>query len=46
MPERCVMCGVIIPEGYQVCPNCTRKVNALWNATRLYLRMREVRIWT
>ena len=22
MPERCVCCGEIIPEGQQVCPNC------------------------
>lgn len=22
MPERCVCCGAIIPEGRQVCPNC------------------------
>ena len=21
--NRCVACGVIIPEGYQVCPNCS-----------------------
>ena len=27
MPERCVCCGEIIPEGRQVCPICERKVN-------------------
>lgn len=26
MPERCVCCGTIIPEGRQVCPNCERNV--------------------
>lgn len=24
MPDRCVCCGEIIPEGRQVCPNCER----------------------
>ncbi len=24
--ERCVMCGRIIPEGRQVCPDCMNKV--------------------
>lgn len=24
--DRCVMCGEIIPEGRQVCPNCERSV--------------------
>ena len=24
MPERCVCCGEIIPEGRQVCPICER----------------------
>lgn len=22
MPERCVCCGAVIPEGVMVCPNC------------------------
>ena len=22
MPERCICCGAIIPEGRMVCPNC------------------------
>lgn len=25
MPERCVCCGEIIPEGRQVCPQCERR---------------------
>lgn len=25
--DRCVMCGEIIPEGRQVCPDCQRRVN-------------------
>ncbi len=24
--EHCVMCGEVIPEGRQVCPNCEREV--------------------
>ena len=24
MPDRCVCCGAIIPEGRMVCPNCER----------------------
>ena len=24
-PERCLLCGVIIPEGSQVCPSCFRE---------------------
>jgi RNA polymerase subunit RPABC4/transcription elongation factor Spt4 len=24
MENRCVMCGAIIPEGRQVCPNCEK----------------------
>ena len=23
--NRCVICGAIIPEGRQVCPNCEKK---------------------
>ena len=23
----CVICGAIIPEGVQVCPNCQREIN-------------------
>ena len=23
----CVMCGAIIPEGVQVCPNCQREIS-------------------
>ena len=26
MEDRCVICGDIIPEGRQVCPNCEDKV--------------------
>lgn len=26
MPERCVCCGEIIPEGRQVCPGCEAKL--------------------
>jgi Lar family restriction alleviation protein len=29
MPERCVCCGEIIPEGRQVCPNCENKPSVL-----------------
>ena len=25
--NRCVMCGDIIPEGREYCPNCEAKVN-------------------
>lgn len=25
MPEKCVCCGAVIPEGRQVCPDCERK---------------------
>ena len=24
--DRCVMCGEIIPEGRQVCPNCEARI--------------------
>jgi predicted nucleic acid-binding Zn ribbon protein len=23
--NRCVMCGCVIPEGLQICPNCYKK---------------------
>ncbi len=26
MEDRCIMCGTIIPEGQQVCKNCTLKI--------------------
>lgn len=26
MDNRCVICGAIIPEGRQVCPNCEKRV--------------------
>ena len=26
IPTKCVVCGVEIPEGRMVCPNCTAKV--------------------
>ena len=26
MTERCVCCGEIIPEGWQVCPNCETEI--------------------
>lgn len=25
MPDRCVCCGAVIPEGRQVCPICERQ---------------------
>lgn len=25
-PNKCVLCGVVIPEGYQYCPNCEWRV--------------------
>ena len=25
MPDRCVCCGEVIPEGLQVCPSCEEK---------------------
>ena len=25
MPERCICCGAVIPEGVQVCPVCAAK---------------------
>ena len=25
MENRCVICGVVIPEGRQVCPNCEKQ---------------------
>jgi RNA polymerase subunit RPABC4/transcription elongation factor Spt4 len=28
MPDRCVCCGEIIPEGRQACPNCVKKGKA------------------
>ena len=31
MSERCVMCGVMIPEGNQVCPVCVSKVRSSIN---------------
>ena len=27
MENRCVICGAIIPEGRQVCPNCEKGEN-------------------
>lgn len=26
-PERCLLCGAIIPEGSQVCPDCMSEYN-------------------
>lgn len=42
MPERCVCCGEIIPEGRQYCPNCLVTSYPpdmiLPDGTRLYLK--------
>lgn len=27
MPETCICCGAVIPEGRQICPNCERDTN-------------------
>lgn len=27
--DRCIVCGVIIPEGRQVCPNCESKLKTM-----------------
>jgi predicted nucleic acid-binding Zn ribbon protein len=27
MEERCIVCGAIIPEGRQICPNCEKAVS-------------------
>ena len=34
MENRCVCCGEIIPEGAQVCGNCTGKANEQMDAVR------------
>lgn len=36
--NRCVMCGVIIPEGRMVCPVCERRVKRDTGRTVAYLR--------
>ena len=35
MPERCVCCGEIIPEGRQVCPICERNLIAKERAMKV-----------
>ena len=29
MEERCIVCGAIIPEGRQICPNCEKAVTRI-----------------
>ena len=37
-PETCVVCGEIIPEGRQICPNCERERMLLGYGKKSWLR--------
>lgn len=39
MEERCLVCGDVIPEGKQVCPNCEAKISP--DLLSVYLRYAE-----
>ena len=40
--EKCVLCGVIIPEGQQVCPECIKKHGGIEELARLEEELRDI----
>lgn len=39
-PEKCVICGAVIPEGLQVCPNCLN--DHMLNKEQMVRELREI----